>query len=224
MAEKKQNLIGSEDLLRIRDEFVSSEREEKKRETTLPEEPQQSRAVNLMPPNTATVGRSVKLRDLFTLSGCVDVLITAVTVVNTTVETDLWSFKLFPNEWHTKMVLRFVTDGIYSTANGSDTFTLKLKLGSVTMLSIVSSAASVTDADFYISALMTVRAVGSGSAALLEVGLNADINEVKKSVVETTPTTFDSTASQTLSLTATWSNADAGDTVTIEQGVLEILN
>lgn len=224
MAEKKQNLIGSEDLLRIRDEFVSSEREEKKRETTLPEEPQQSRAVNLMPPNTATVGRSVKLRDLFTLSGCVDVLITAVTVVNTTVETDLWSFKLFPNEWHTKMVVRLSVNGLYTTANASDTLTLKVKIGSTTLSSIVSTAATVTDAPYTFVFLGTIRSVGSGTAASIESGIAAVINDVDKTATQGTASTFDSTATQTLSCTATWSNALSGNTMTIQQGVLEILN
>lgn len=178
----------------------------------------------LIPIDTPTVGRDLKLSQPFTLSGTVDVLISEVTVANTADESTLWSFLVQPDEWHPKMVIRIHADGIYSTANASDTFTLRVKIGSSTMVSVVSTAASATNAAWSFIFYGTVRTIGSGTAARIEGGINADINDVKKSSVETTPTTFASTSSQTLSVTVEWSNALSGNTLSIEQCFLEVLN
>src|SRR3990167_4720090 len=129
------------------------------------ETPQDFYNRRIIPVNTATVGRSIKLRNTFCLSGTIDVLTTPVTVATTITETDLYSFKFNRDEWHPKMVLRFSFSGVYSNANGADTFDLKVKMtdsvGATTYSIITSTAGAVTNAGFNGTWTGTIYTIGS---------------------------------------------------------------
>ena len=77
--------------------------------------------------------------------------------VDTTAESTAYTYLLAANELTAGRVLRVTLLGRYSTANGTDTFTLRLKLGSTTLISIVSSGSSVTNVPLKAVLTLTVR-------------------------------------------------------------------
>lgn len=179
----------------------------------------------LIPINTATIGRTVKLRDLFTTSGTVNVLITPVTVTTTITETTLFSFKFNKDEFHPKMALRFTFSGVYSNTNGADTFSLKIKMtntSATTYSTITSTAGAVTNADF--SGLWGGTIYTVGSSGTIQPNLVGRINNVNKVAAAASTSTLDTTKDETFSLTCTWTANTAGNTLTIRQAWLEIIN
>ncbi|MDD5015969.1 MAG: hypothetical protein PHW73_12900, partial [Atribacterota bacterium] len=149
-----------------------------------------------------------------------DVKISDSTVANTTDETTVHTSAIAANEPKASKVYKVTLTGKYSTANGSDTFTLRFKMGGTTILSLTSTAGSVTDAPLSVNGYVTFRTVGdSGTYASY---MNAKLNNADK---DPTPVTgsVDTTVSQDLTVTIDWSNADAGNTLTVQQAYLEVL-
>src|SRR3990167_9449266 len=68
----------------------------------------------LIPISVSTVGRSIKLRDLFTLSGCIKTDVATVTVSadsSSGAITDLKSFKFFQDEFHPGLLIKITALG-----------------------------------------------------------------------------------------------------------------
>lgn len=176
----------------------------------------------LFPVNVAMSGRSIKLRDVFNLSGAISVSSTVVTVSNTITETTLASFNFFPNEWHVGMCVRLTALGIYSTANATDTVTLTVKHGSTATNTIVNTAATVTSQPWNLTWYGIIGTLGSSGT--IESQMIGGINNVRKDDPNTATATIDTTVAELLALTATWSNALSGNTISIRQFIVEILN
>ena len=180
----------------------------------------------LFPPAATLIGRSIKRRDIFVLAGAIDVLTSPVTVATTVTETDLFSFKFNRNEFHNEMVLRLYFSGVYSNTNGADTFDLKVKMtdsvGATTYSTITSTAVAVTNVGFNGSWVGTIYTIGSSGT--IQPDLIGRINNVNKVEADSSTVAIDTTKDQTISLTITWSANTAGNTATIRQAVLEILN
>lgn len=190
------------------------------------ETPQDFYNRRIIPVNTATVGRSIKLRNTFCLSGVVDVLTTPVTVAETTTETDLYSFRFSRDEWHPEMILRFSFSGVYSNTNGVDTFDLKVKMtdsgGATTYSTITSTAAAVTNVGF--NGIWTGIIYTIGSSGTIQPDLIGRMNNVNKVEADSATVAINTQRTQTFSLTITWSANTAGNTAAIRQALLEVLN
>lgn len=107
--------------------------------------------------------------------------------------------------------------------NSTDTLTLKLKLGSTVLCT--TAAVDVADDDVgLVDALVTIRTAGSSgtlvSSAMHTLGVPG--TATMKSYLLTS-TAIDTTAAQTVSMTATWSVAHADDECNLEQLVVEVL-
>lgn len=181
----------------------------------------------LIPVGTATPGRSIKLRDLFTLSGIVecDPTVTTVTAsVVTTTETDLASLRFFKDEFHRNIAIRITASGTY-TSDGTRTVTLRIgrSLAPTTEWnSMVSTAASTTDAPWNLTWTGIVATIGASGT--LEAQMQGRINNVNKDDANNAAVAFDTTVTNVLALTAQWSASNAGNSITIRQFTIEILN
>jgi len=179
-----------------------------------------------IPTSVATVGRSAKLRDLFTLSGAVAADSTVVTVTadgSSGNETDLKSFKFFPNEWHVGMVVRITAFGVI-TDDGTRTCTLRIGSGLAATTewnSMTSTAATVTNVPWHLVWTGIVTVIGTSGT--LEAQMRGKINNVNKDDANTAAVALDTTAAITVALTADWSAGTAGNSISVRQWLAEII-
>lgn len=130
-------------------------------------------------------------------------------------------------------MLRLSIRGLYSTpALNIGNISIKIKFGS-TVLNTTSTASalaiSVTNGGFEGIAFITCRTTGASGTVILMGGIEYGVgNNLAPLVVAinngTSTTTIDTTASQTLDCTVTWSNNTAGNSVSSLNCVLEALN
>ena len=149
-----------------------------------------------------------------------DVMLESVTVENTTVETLLFTATMDANSLFAGNTLKLRAFGIASNVSASDVLTIRVKVGGVTKVTIENSARTFSDEDLHISGDATQRTVGvSGERAMhfdLEVGGdNANFQGVG---------TIDTTSNMDITITAQWSNAKTGNTVTLEQASMQYKN
>jgi len=151
-------------------------------------------------------------------------------VANSTSELDLTSTGegslVFPaNFFKAGRSLHIFGKGIHSSTGGA-TLTIRVKLGSTVILTTgANGSGSDTNAQFDIEALLTCRTAGvSGTVAACghyeEDGGSPDTFQM----VNVSPVTLDTTISQTLSITAQWSVASAGRTLTLQTLFVEVKN
>lgn len=211
------------------DETKPQEQQKTKQETpplfsTLPD-PEEGINRRLIPVSTSAVGRSVKLRDSFVLSGVLKTKTSSTTVSNTTTETILDSISLFKNELHEGMVIRLSGQGVYTTANGADTVFIRFGPGTTIVTSAInnmtSTAGVVGGAPWSFTWQGTVRSIGSSGTIIW--GMESHMNKVWKSIFNSATTAIDTTANTTFLVTAEWSNALSDNSLTLTQFVAEIL-
>lgn len=168
-----------------------------------------------------------------TQSGVLFVQTGSVTVANTTTETALTgggtgSLTLPANFFVVGTHLRIFGNGYHSNTNG-DTLRIKVKLGSTVLLDTgAQSSAGSTNDGFIINANITCRTVGA-SGTVMAQGEYKEYTGTPSShdtyqLVNTSTITIDTTASQTLSITAQWGTASASDTITLTNFTVECLN
>ena len=119
-------------------------------------------------------------------------------------------------------VLRITASGRYTTDAGTETFALALKVGSTTYHTLTSTAATVTNAPWHLVWTIIIASVGASGTA--ESFVSAKINNVNKDAASTTTQTIDTTANQTISITATWTSGSAADDISIRTFLIELLN
>ena len=180
----------------------------------------------LIPIDTTSVGRSVKFRELFTLSGAVASDSTVVTVTaagSSGAQTDLKSFRFFPNEWHVGMCVRITASGVI-TDDGTRVVALRIGSGLAATTewnSMTSSSATVTDSPWHLTWTGIVTTIGSSGT--LEAQMMGDINRVNKDDPNTAAVTLNTTTSVIIALTADWDGTTAGNSISVRQWLVEIL-
>lgn len=160
----------------------------------------------------------VSTRRMITLAA--DPLVASETVQNDTTETEIYSTTIEANILDAGSLLRILMTGHYSNADGSSTFTLKFKVAGTTILSIVSTAASVANAPVFAELLSTVRT--DGATGTLWSYLRGLINNVNKDKSVTGTTVIDTTGGLDFTITIQWSATDAGNVFIIDQALLNI--
>lgn len=213
------------------DEIIPIKKEEKEttpndssQEFVIEESPEDFK--RFVPIQIPMVGRSLKLRDVFTLSGVVeaDSTVVTVTAAGGGAITDLKSFMVFKDEWHVGMVIRITARGVI-TDDG--TRVCKLSIGSglaashTEWNSMTSTAATVTNAPWHLEWIGIVTTIGSSGT--LEAQMTGDINRVNKDDPNTAAVALNTTGSITIALTADWDGTDTGNSVSIRQWMVEVL-
>lgn len=161
------------------------------------------------------------LTDDRTLNLAGDVITSDTTVANTTTETTVYTESISPNELHVGQAITCRVLGRYSTANATDTFTARLKIGGTTVASVVSTADNVTDGGFDLEFVITTRSTGATGSVIHH--LTAVFNNEVKTNPAASTTAVDTTASTDITVTIEWSAADSGNTVTVTQGWCEYI-
>ena len=150
------------------------------------------------------------------------------TVANTVTETSMDSTgvgsKTLPaNFFVAGKKLRIVGYGIHS-ASGSPTLRIKVKLGSTVVLDTTAIATkNSTNEVFHMMAEITCRTTGA-SGTLFAQGVYDEVGFAGFQMVNTTTTTIDTTASQAITVTATWGTASASNTISMTNFSVEVLN
>lgn len=139
-----------------------------------------------------------------------------------------------PANWidHAGQHLRVYASGRLSTpaaTQGNLTFTLVIAAVNAAITPTFTSQASQTNITWELEWDLTVRAVGSStSTTLMHTGKFVSALVSATNLINLIPATapavgtgFDSTASNKVDLQVTWSNATAGNTITLHQYVLQ---
>lgn len=143
-----------------------------------------------------------------------------VTVANTVTETTIKSVTIQPESQAGKYY-RIPLWGKLSCVNAVHTITIRLKEGANTIATEVITPGVLSNKPWHIDYHFVIRTTGAGGtyAAFGAV----DFNNVGKDVVPVTGS-IDTTASDTLSVTVQWSDANAGNSITLIGGLLEDMN
>jgi hypothetical protein len=150
-----------------------------------------------------------------------DIVTARTTVANTVVETQIFASTVTANRLKAGKVVRVLLSGIYTTANASDTFTLRFKIAGTTLETVVSTGKSVSGTPWNAIWTCTVRTVGASGTLIDFLQLNEDNVELNKE--SGTAVTFDTTADEEFTATVQWSSANANNRFSVDQGFLELL-
>ena len=152
------------------------------------------------------------------ISRASDVLITPITVANTTVETLLWTGTVDADTLAVGKVYRTTSSGKFSTANASDSLKIRVKLNDVTLVEIDSVLGNVTDKPGSVKSCLTVKTIGATGTVSSFFDLQLDEKIYRADI---SSTVIDTTTGSDIKVTAQWDAADAANTMTIDQGFLE---
>jgi hypothetical protein len=143
------------------------------------------------------------------------------TVANTAVATTLWTGAIPANSVATAQTYGARVMGRYSAANGTDTLTLDVKVGAVTVFTVTTTPGAVTNQPILLDFQFTVRTTGAGGTGW--GFLEQEIGTEAKAQTGTATFALDTTAAMDVTVQATWSAADAGNTISVDQGCLSAL-
>lgn len=151
-----------------------------------------------------------------------------VTVANTTTETTLIStgigtVTLPTNFFVAGKTIRIKAWG-YMSSTGNPTLTVKLKLGSTTVCTYTGTSGNPSNNSWQVDSVITCRTTGS-SGTVFGQGLFEEVHGSGLVVGSdnTATTTINTTSSLAVNLTAQWGTANAGNTITITNFVLEVM-
>lgn len=145
-------------------------------------------------------------------------------VTNTVTETAFdKSYTIPANALRVGDVIRVRAEVVCSSTNSTDTLTLKFKIGSTVV--IATAAVDVANSDVgIIDAYITIRTIGASGTFTAQgewtIGA-ADTTTMKADYLGST--SIDTTATQALTITATWSVANAGNVVALQNLTVELM-
>jgi len=155
------------------------------------------------------------------ISRASDSIIIPATVADTVTETTVWTGTLAIDSIRPYKVYRVNFYGKFSTANASATVTIRIKLNSTVVVILTSTGGTVTDDFWHGSATLTARTIGVTGT----VSGHGDVMLGVKSVhTNTSSIIVDTTAATNIIVTIQWSAALAGNTLTLDQAFLEVMN
>ena len=194
-----------------------------------------NRKIRMIPtsPIATSTRKFMKLHPDFLISGVIEADSTVTTVSSSASETNLDTYtiplnSISRNDSVTETagnVIRISASGTYSTANATDTVTIRVGNGSAPTTewnSMISTAASVTTQPWNLVWTGIFSAIGSSGT--LEAQMTGRINNVNKDDPNTATLTVSTVANIVLAITAQWSNALSGNTISIRQFLIELLN
>lgn len=163
------------------------------------------------------------------LNSKVGLFSTAVTVSNTTTETDLFNFSLAANSLSTNNVVYgkiFISNFKHQTGN----FTLKAYYGATSASDVIGLTAAHTAGDEkgYIDFWIVADGATNDQVVAFDVftkgekSVDTDTAPVLKGG-EVADAAIDSTAAQTIKITAQWATADVSNVITVRAGFAELI-
>jgi len=158
-----------------------------------------------------------------------DVIVSTVTVADTTTETTLYTAPIAANSLEAGNVFKVHCDGIVTNDSGTagDEVTLRIYVGAseTPVATLETNTRQLTDQDWHMNANATQRTIGaSGSRAIhihLEVGDATARGDITSMVGIAT---IDTTANMDIRITAQWASAETDNTISLYQGFTEYKN
>lgn len=148
------------------------------------------------------------------------IVLSQVSVANTTTETEIYSGVLDAIALHTGDMSVLTIGGSYDTGAASDTWTLRLKLGATTIHTVTrQSGNNVTGAGWVFEVMTTIRTEGV-SGTFIDLA-NLEDDDASITVSDATTHTIDTTIDNTVSVTIQWGAAKAANIFRLDQGIIE---
>jgi hypothetical protein len=165
-----------------------------------------------------------------TVNGVLFTQTQTVTVANTVTETALTgtgtgTLTLPANFFAAGKTIKIRALG-YHSSTGSPNITIRVKLGSTTILTTGAiTSGNGSDDAWVCDAFFTCRTTG-GTGTVIGQGYYEEVHGTgnRGGMVNTATTTIDTTASQAISITVEWGTADAGNTISCTNVLIEVLN
>lgn len=148
------------------------------------------------------------------------VRVTSDTVTNTTTETTIHTSAVAANELKAGKMYRVTLLGKTTTANASQFYTLRFKMGGTTLITVAMTAKAVTDDHFRSDAWITIRTIGASGTYAAHVEGFIGTEEVNAAPVTGS---VDTTVAEDITVTLQWDAANAGNVFTIMQAVLDVI-
>ena len=145
----------------------------------------------------------------------------SATITNTTTETDFSQTAVISaNTLKAGDLIRVQAHAVVSSSNSTDTLTVKLKIGSTTIVS--TGALDVANNDVVlIDALLVVRTFGASGTFVASGIVNIGVpGTATVKAFNLASTTIDTTVNQTIKLTGQWSVAHASNVVALQSLVV----
>lgn len=134
-------------------------------------------------------------------------------------ETTIYTGIVSAEELTVGKVIRVRGFGHFTTHDASDSVTVKVKLGTITIAELTSTAGTAETKPWHLEANMTIRTIGGSGT----VSGHGHIMMKDKEIHENTETTaIDTTSANNVTITAEWD--DAGNHISIDQAYIEVLN
>lgn len=143
-----------------------------------------------------------------------EVKTSTTTVSNTTTETTVYSVSIPADSMTAGQVIFGRVSGLISNDSASDDITIKIKIGSTTLETFNPAVGNVTDADWHFHGYITVRSIGASGSLAFHGRTEIDENVDHANSIET----VDTTGNLDITVTITWDNAKAGNTLSCYQG------
>lgn len=163
--------------------------------------------------------------------GTADKTITNTTTETSAIPTGTGNLTLVANYLTAGKTIRIKGHGTYTTpAVTGGTVTVKVKLGSITLASVSTSALLVgaSGAAFHFEAVIICRSVGASGSVVCGGAVDYEIASAGRLFDnldnDGTATTIDTTASQVLDVTVTWDTASASKVVKTTTALVEAFN
>lgn len=146
-------------------------------------------------------------------------LTTTTTVANTVTETNLFSHTLPIRFLRVGRTMELRLLGRVSSTTGTETCTIRIKLAGATIATFVIPAAVMTAAPVRVQFILTNRTEGTSGQTWWYAEMLA--NGIAYQSVPTAVLTYNTSGVTTaLAVTAQWSAADAGNTISVDLGTL----
>ena len=145
------------------------------------------------------------------------IITSTTTVTNTDAETTIFTGSIPANSLKAGNVLKVVISGIITNATAADDLTITGYIGSTSLGAFSSAIGNLTDETWRVTSELTVRSVGATGS----IAWHADFKVANFETEGVDISTVDTTTAEDFTITITWDNAKAGNTISIYQGMVE---
>jgi len=145
----------------------------------------------------------------------------AVTVANTTVETEILAHNIPADGVRKGSVITIELAGQYSNASSSDDFAIIFKINGVVAYDVLRVGGNASASGWRCKYKASVQSVGS-SGSLSDYAEFVENGEPVEAIADISPRTLNTTANMDFEVFLKWDNADAGNTFTRTIGIFKI--
>jgi hypothetical protein len=149
-----------------------------------------------------------------------NVISSVLEVVNTSSETTLFTTTLSSGAMRVGRIYELKCNGVISNASASDNITIKVIFGSYVVAILNPTSKSYSSSEWCVEVDITIHTLGSSGICAAHADLDVSNYNVRSAVLNI----INTTTANSITVTATWNTAKAGNTISIYQGYLTLKN